>query len=79
MCEESRDRLFGRPAREGGGYVIAPELEAEGANLGGGDGVSDAGDFEIEGADGKVGCLGGSGDEGEEGIRGGVIFSKLED
>lgn len=76
--EEDGDGLLGRPAGKGGGDVVAPELEAEGADVGRGDGVGDAGDFEVEGADGEVGQLGGRGDEGQEGVGGGVIFSDME-
>ena len=37
--------------------------------------VGDAGDFEIEGANCKIGRLCGSGNEGEERVGWGVVFS----
>lgn len=49
-------------------------MQAHRTDGGGGDGVGDAGRFDIEGAEGKVGGLGGRWDEGEEGVGGRVEF-----
>lgn len=40
-----------------------------------GDGVGDAGELEVQRAQGEVGVSGGGRDEGEEGVGGGVEFS----
>lgn len=75
MGQEYRNGLFGRRARESAVYVVAPELQAHGTDRGGGDGVGDAGRFDVEGAEGEVGGLGGGWDEGEQGVGGGVELS----
>ena len=75
MREENGYGLFGRRAGERFGDVVAPELKAHGADGGGGDGVSDAGGFDIEGADGEVSRLGRRGDEGLKDVGGRVVFS----
>lgn len=64
VCErvgqERGDGLFGRRrAGEGAGHVVAPELQAQGTDCGGGDGVGDAKGF--EGSEGEVGGLSGEG------------------
>ena len=76
MVQEECNGLFWGCTQEGGCYVVTPELQAESTNLRRGDCVGDSGEFEIEGADCYVGALGGDGDEGEDGIRWSVIFSK---
>ena len=73
--EENGDGLLGRGAGEGLGDVVAPELEAHRANGRGGDGVGYAVGFDVEGADGDMGGLGGGAEEGLESVGGGVIFS----
>lgn len=74
MGEEYGNGLFCGRAREGAVQVVAPELQAHGSDRGGGDGVGDAGCFDVEGAEGEVGGLGGGWDEGEEGVGGRVEF-----
>ena len=51
-------------------------MKAHAADGGGGGCVGDAGKFDIEGTNGEVGCSSGGGDEGLEGERRGIIFSK---
>ena len=68
--------MFWRGAGEGFGDVVAPELEAHGADGGGGDGVGNTGGFNIEGADGKVGGLDGGREECLEGVGGGIVCSR---
>lgn len=75
MGEEDGDGVRRGAGGEGGGDGVAPELEAEGGNRGGRGCVRDAGDFEVEGAEGEVGEVDGGGKEGEEGVGGGVVFS----
>lgn len=74
MGYEDGDRLFRRCARESAGHVVAPELQAHGTDCGGGDGVGNAGCFDVEGTEGEVGGLGGGWDEGEQGVGGRVVF-----
>ena len=74
MREEDGDGLFGRTALKRGGDVVAPELEAKGGDAGGGDGVADAGGFDVEGAEGEIGGEEGLRDEGLEGVGWVVIF-----
>ena len=69
--------MLGGPAREGGVDVVAPELEAQGADVRGGDGVCYTRNLEIEGSDGEVGGLGMGRDEGAEGGGGGVVLPSL--
>ena len=75
MGEEDGDRLFRGVAGEGAGDVVAPELVAHCAHGGGGGRVGDSGDFQVEGAEGEIRCLGVRRDEGEESVGGGVVFS----
>lgn len=65
MGQEYRHGLLGRHARESAGHIVAPELQAHGTGCGVGDGVGDAGGFDVEGAEGEIGRLGGGWDEGE--------------
>lgn len=74
MGQEYRNGLFGGCTRESAGYVVTPELQAHSTDCGGGDGVGDAGRFDVEGAEGEVGGLGGGWDEGEQGVGGRVKF-----
>lgn len=77
MGQEYRNGLFWGCAREGAVYVVPPELQAHGTDCGGGDGVGDAGCFDVEGAEGEVGGLGGGWDEGEQGVGGRVKLSVI--
>ena len=67
MGEEYRDGLFARTARKRGVDVVPPELEAESADLGGGDCISYAGDLEVKRSNGKVSRVSMGWDEGAEG------------
>ena len=67
MGEEYRDGLFGRTAGKGSVNIIPPELEAESANLGGGDCIGYAGDLEVERSNGEVSGLSMEWDEGAQG------------
>lgn len=69
--------MLGRAARERGVDVVAPKLEAQGADVRGGDGVCYTRNFEIEGSDGEVGGLGMGWDEGAEGGGWGVVLPLL--
>lgn len=71
--EQDGDGLFRRRAREGFGDGVAPELHAHHAHGGGAGGVRDAGDVDVEGADGEVGIARGVGYEGLEDVRGRVV------
>lgn len=68
MRKEDGDGLFWGAPGEDTIDVVAPELETESADLRCGDCVCDAGYFDIECANGEVGCLGGRRDEWEEGV-----------
>lgn len=74
--EEEGDGLLGGVAGVGFVDAVAPELQAESADVGGGDGVGDAREFEVEGAEEEVGGLDVGGEEGEEGVGGGIVFSE---
>ena len=55
--------------------IVAPELHAHGAHGGVADAVGNAGDIDVEGADGKVGVPRRGRDECLEDVRGGVEFA----
>ena len=55
MREEDGNWLLGRVPGKCFGDVVAPELEAEGADLGCRDCVGYSGNFYVEGTDGEVG------------------------
>ena len=74
MREEDGDGLFGRTAFKRGGDVVTPELETEGGDVGGGDGVADTGGFDVEGAEREIGREDAAWDEGLEGVGWVVIF-----
>lgn len=74
MREEEGDRVLRRFAGEGGVDAIAPELKTHATNGRIRGAIGDAGEFNVESANGKVGCSGGPWDEGLEGIRRGIIF-----
>ena len=65
MSEENGDWLFERGASEGTGYVVAPESETHRGYDGVRANVCDTGGFNIEDAEGEVGCLGGGWDKGK--------------
>lgn len=69
--------MLGGPPRVGGVDVVAPELEAQGADMRGGDGVCYTRNLEIEGSDGEVRGLGIGRDEGAERGGGGVVLPSL--
>lgn len=73
--EEGGDGLFGGGEGEGGVYSVAPELVAHTADGGGGGGVRDAGELEVEGADGEVGGAEGGREEGGDDVGWVVILS----
>lgn len=74
MREDEEDGVLRRFAGEGRIYAIAPELKTHATNDRIGGGIGDTGEFNVESADGKVGCSSGPWDEGLEGIGRGIIF-----
>lgn len=74
MREDNGNGVLRRFAGEGGVDAIAPELITHATNGRIGDGIGDAGEFNVESANGKVGRSGGRWDEGLEGIGRGIIF-----
>lgn len=77
MREDNEDRVLSRFTGEGGVDAIAPELITHATNGRIGGGIGDAGEFNVESANGKVGCSGGRWDEGLEGIGRGIIFPEV--
>lgn len=65
--------LLAGPLREGVGDAVPPELVAQGSYGGSGNGVGDAGEFDVEGADAEIGCPGIRGNEGDNGAGRGVM------
>ena len=76
MREDERDGVFRGFAGEGRVDAIAPELKTHATNGRIRGGIGDAGEFNIESANRKVGCSGGPWNEGLEGVRRGIIFPK---
>lgn len=65
MREKNRDWvrggcMLGEHARD----VVPPELEAEGTDWRGGNGVGNASEFDVQSAGGEIGGAGGGWDEG---------------
>ena len=74
-CQQNSYRLLRRRCSESFCYRVSPELHAHHANCGSACGVGNAGDVNIEGANGKVSIADRGWDEGLQDVRGGVICS----